>query len=115
MKPCPFCGGKATVKTSSNSVDHCGLFSQLHSVCCSKCGATTANTYKDEQKERECGTNKKKQIAYHLTAHHINAVEAVLSKGDRVELIPGPEGAVKILHIKRQVVKTGLEAEGLKN
>lgn len=69
----------------------------------------------DEQKERECGTNKKKQIAYHLTAHHINAVEAILSKGDRVELIPGPSGAVKILHIKRQVVKTGLEEKSPKN
>ena len=48
LKPCPFCGGKAVLKTSSNSVDHCGMFSQLHSVCCSKCGATTANTYKSE-------------------------------------------------------------------
>ena len=42
LKSCPFCGGKAVVKTSSNSVDRCGLFSQLHSVSCSKCGATTA-------------------------------------------------------------------------
>ncbi|WP_305116635.1 Lar family restriction alleviation protein [Acutalibacter muris] len=48
LKPCPFCGGKAVVKTSSNSVDHFGMFSQLHSVCCSKCGATTAKTYKSE-------------------------------------------------------------------
>ncbi|RKJ40204.1 restriction alleviation protein, Lar family [Acutalibacter sp. 1XD8-33] len=48
LKSCPFCGGKAVVKTSSNSVDHCGLFSQLHSVSCSKCGATTSKTYKSE-------------------------------------------------------------------
>lgn len=48
LKPCPFCGGKAAIKTSSNSVDHCGLFSQFHSVQCLKCGATTASTYKSE-------------------------------------------------------------------
>lgn len=56
-----------------------------------------------------------KKPNYHLTAHHITAVEAVLSKGDRVELIPGPEGTVKILHIKRQIVKTGSETDGPKS
>ncbi len=30
----------------------------------------------------------------------------VLMKGDRVELIPGPNGTVKIIHIKRKIVKT---------
>ncbi len=33
-------------------------------------------------------------------------IEAVLAKGDRVELIPGPHGSVKIIHIKRKTVKT---------
>lgn len=34
------------------------------------------------------------------------AIEKVLSKGDRVELIPGPNDSVKIIHIKREVIKT---------
>lgn len=35
----------------------------------------------------------------------ICAVESILSRGDRVELIPGPNGSVKIIHIKRKIVK----------
>lgn len=34
----------------------------------------------------------------------IRAIEAVLAKGDRVELIPVKDG-VKIIHIKREEVK----------
>lgn len=34
----------------------------------------------------------------------IKAIETVLSKGDRVELIPVKDG-VKIIHIKREEVK----------
>lgn len=48
LKPCPFCGGKAAVKTGSNGVGNSGTFSQFHSVFCSKCGATTERTYKTE-------------------------------------------------------------------
>lgn len=48
LKPCPFCGGRAEIKTDSNGVDYYGLFSQLHSVVCTKCGATTAKSYKSE-------------------------------------------------------------------
>lgn len=33
-------------------------------------------------------------------------IESVLAKGDRVELIPGPNDSVKIIHIKRKTVKT---------
>lgn len=36
----------------------------------------------------------------------IKAIEAMLAKGDRVELIPGPDGSVKIIHIKRKTVNT---------
>lgn len=43
---------------------------------------------------------------YLLKQEHINAAESILAKGDRVELIPGPNGAVKVLHIKRKLVKT---------
>ena len=39
------------------------------------------------------------------------AIEAVLAKGDRVELIPGPNGSVKVIHIKRKTVKTELVKE----
>jgi len=34
----------------------------------------------------------------------IRAIEKILAKGDRVELIPGPNGTVKVLHIRRSVV-----------
>lgn len=47
-----------------------------------------------------------------LTAQHIAAIEKVLTEGDRVELIPGPNGSIKILHIKRKAVKLGLPQEG---
>ena len=35
----------------------------------------------------------------------IKAIESILSKGDRVELIPCKDG-VKIIHIKRKEVRT---------
>lgn len=34
----------------------------------------------------------------------IKAIEAILSKGDRVELIPSKDG-IKIIHIKRKEVR----------
>ena len=39
-----------------------------------------------------------------LTPVQIKAIETVLSKGDRVEIIPQREG-VKIVHIKRNEIK----------
>ncbi len=39
-----------------------------------------------------------------LTPKQIEAIEAVLRKGDRAELIPVKDG-VKIIHIKREEVK----------
>lgn len=35
----------------------------------------------------------------------IKAIEAILAKGDRVELIPTKD-TVKVIHIKRETVKT---------
>lgn len=46
-----------------------------------------------------------------LDAEAVKAIEAVLSKGDRVELIPEPGNSVKILHIKRKIIKTGQEKD----
>jgi hypothetical protein len=34
----------------------------------------------------------------------IEAIQKILSKGDRVELIPGPDGTVKVIHIKRKTI-----------
>lgn len=36
----------------------------------------------------------------------ISAIEAVLAKGDRVELIPLSDGKVKVVRIRREPVKT---------
>ena len=44
-----------------------------------------------------------------MDAKTIKAIEAVLAKGDRVEVIPGPNDSVKVLHIKRKIVNTGQE------
>lgn len=41
-----------------------------------------------------------------MNEKQIKAIESVLAKGDRVELIPGPDDSVKIIHIKRKTVKT---------
>ncbi len=39
-----------------------------------------------------------------LDAGQIAAAEAVLSRGDRVELIPGPGGTVKLLRVRRAIL-----------
>lgn len=43
------------------------------------------------------------------------AIENVLERGDRVELIPGPNQSVKVLHIKRKIVKTDQKKDCLKD
>lgn len=40
----------------------------------------------------------------------IKAIETVLAKGDRAELIPVKDG-VKVIHIKREEIKTGMEGK----
>lgn len=39
-----------------------------------------------------------------LTPEQVKAIEAALSKGDRVEIIPQREG-VKLVHIRREEIK----------
>ena len=34
----------------------------------------------------------------------IKAIESVLSKGDRAEVIPSPGGGVKVIHIQKTLV-----------
>lgn len=34
----------------------------------------------------------------------IRAIEAILAKGDRAEVLPGPDGTVKVIHVRRSVV-----------
>lgn len=40
-----------------------------------------------------------------LTENDIKAIEEVLAKGNRVELIPVQDGKTKIVHVKRQAIK----------
>ena len=40
-----------------------------------------------------------------MTDAQVKAIEAVLAKGDRVELIPVKDG-IKVIHIQRKEVKT---------
>ena len=40
-----------------------------------------------------------------MTDAQVKAIEAVLAKGDRVELIPVKDG-IKVIHIKRKEVKS---------
>lgn len=41
-----------------------------------------------------------------LTPTAIKAIESILSKGDRAEVIPGPKESAKVIHIKRKVAYT---------
>ena len=34
----------------------------------------------------------------------IREIEKILAKGDRIELVPGPGGSVKVIHIKRDII-----------
>lgn len=37
----------------------------------------------------------------------IKAAEKILAQGDRAELVPGPNGTVKVIHVKRTVAASG--------
>lgn len=39
-----------------------------------------------------------------MSEETIKAIEAVLAKGDRAEVYPGPNGSVKVVHIKKILV-----------
>jgi len=41
----------------------------------------------------------------------IQAIERIIAKGDRVELIPEPGGTIKVLHIRRKIIKSGLKKD----
>ena len=41
-----------------------------------------------------------------ITSEDIPEINAVLAKEDTVNLVPGANGSVKIVHIKRKIVKT---------
>lgn len=56
------------------------------------------NVTSDEIEEID-GTQKKR-----MTEKIVQAIESILKKGDRVELIPGPNDEVKVIHIKRKKV-----------
>lgn len=38
-----------------------------------------------------------------MTEKAIQIIESILAKGDRAEVLPGPNGTVKVIRIKRQV------------
>lgn len=39
-----------------------------------------------------------------MTEKAIRAIETILAKGDTAQVAPGPNGSVKILRIKREIV-----------
>ena len=39
-----------------------------------------------------------------MTEAVIRAIETILAKGDRAEVLPGPNGTVKVIHVRRSVV-----------
>lgn len=46
---------------------------------------------------------------YILKNDDIKCAEEILAKGDCAEFRPGPNGAVKLLHVKRKVVRVRRE------
>jgi len=50
---------------------------------------------------------KNSKVISAVTAGDLPAINAVIAKGDRVEIGPGPNGMVKIVHIKRKFIKSG--------
>lgn len=46
------------------------------------------------------------QECHKLSEKDIKAIESVLLKGDRAEVVPVKDGEVKILHVRRKLVKT---------
>lgn len=49
-----------------------------------------------------------------VTQDDLPAINAVIAKGDRVEIGPGPNCTVKIVHIKRKFLKSGQGKDCLK-
>lgn len=41
------------------------------------------------------------------TVDDLSFINAIIAKGDRAEVGPGPNGTIKIAHVKREIVKSG--------
>lgn len=41
------------------------------------------------------------------TVDDLPLINAIIAKGDRAEVGPGPNGTIKISHVKRVIVKSG--------
>lgn len=41
------------------------------------------------------------------TVEDLPLINAIIAKGDRAEVGPGPNGTIKISHVKRVIVKSG--------
>lgn len=52
-----------------------------------------------------------KKAIFRLTPEQIAAIEYVVNKGDTAEVKPSEDGAGKILHAKRHIVKTGQKTD----
>lgn len=52
----------------------------------------------------ERGGKSKETDNRRLDAKTIRAIECVLSKGDRAEVLPAPGGGVKVIHIQKTLV-----------
>lgn len=46
-----------------------------------------------------------------VTAADLPCINAIVRRGDRAEVGPGPNGTIKISHIKRKIVKSGREKD----
>lgn len=45
LKPCPFCGGEATIEQTSHGTTELSSCKLSFLIRCSKCGATAPNSY----------------------------------------------------------------------
>ncbi len=51
--------------------------------------------------------DKTKKTVSAMTADDIPLVNAIIARGDRAEVGPGPNGTIKISRVKRTIVNTG--------
>lgn len=50
--------------------------------------------------------NEKKPVSI-ATVDDLPIINAIIAKGDRAEVGPGPNGTIKISHVKRVIIKSG--------
>lgn len=51
--------------------------------------------------------NKSKKPVSEATVDDLPIINAIIAKGDRAEVGPGPNGTIKISHVRRKIVKSG--------